>query len=259
MCELLGLNFKSPVTPSFSFRGFRHRSEDNPHGWGIARYEGRSCQIFKEAHNAQTSELAEFVRDYELFRSQIFIGHVRDATRGENTLGNTHPFERVFDSRDVVLAHNGTLESLPLKKDELSFLPVGETDSEYLFCALLTIMAAEKFQFTDFQEIENVLAEFNKLGKMNLLFSEGEHLFSYRDNKGHNGLCITERISPFGLKSLKDEDWEFDLAEEKSPGQRGFVIASHPLTVNEKWIDLELGKLVVLKDGEIIFGNLKGN
>jgi len=30
MCELLGLNFKLPVSPSFSFRGFRHRSEGNP-------------------------------------------------------------------------------------------------------------------------------------------------------------------------------------------------------------------------------------
>jgi len=42
MCELLGLNFKLPVSPSFSFRGFRHRSEGNPHGWGIARYEGKA-------------------------------------------------------------------------------------------------------------------------------------------------------------------------------------------------------------------------
>lgn len=254
MCELLGINFKDPVSPSFSFRGFRHRSEGNPHGWGIARYEGRSCQIFKEAANAQTSKLAEFIRDYDLFKSQIFIGHVRDASRGGHTLQNTHPFKRVFCSREVILAHNGTLESLPLDNSELSYLPVGETDSEHIFCALLTIMTSGSIQFTDYQKIESILQEFNKLGKMNLLFSEGDHLFSYRDDKGHNGLCFTERISPFGIKSLKDEDWEIDLAEEKSPGQRGFVIASHPLTSNETWTDQETGKLIVLKDGEIQYG-----
>jgi len=254
MCELLGLNFKNPVSPSFSFRGFRHRSEGNPHGWGIARYEGKACQVLKEAAAAQESKLAEFVRDYELFQSQIFIGHVRDATRGENALINTHPFKRVFRSREVVLAHNGTMNSLPLDKEDLVFLPVGETDSENIFCALLTTMTADKIQFTDYQKIEKVLQEFNKLGKMNLLFSEGDRLYVYRDKDGHNGLCLTERISPFGVKSLKDEDWEIDLAEEKSPGQRGFVIASHPLTKNETWTDLNQGMLMVFREGDIQYG-----
>lgn len=254
MCELLGLNFRNPVSPSFSFRGFRHRSERNPHGWGIARYEGKACQIFKEAAAAQESKLAEFVRDYELFQSQIFIGHVRDATRGGNALVNTHPFKQVFRSRDVVLAHNGTMNSLPMEKEDMFFEPVGETDSEFIFCALLTKMAADQIQFTDYHNIETVLQEFNQLGKMNFLFSEGDHLFVYRDNAGHNGLCLTERISPFGVKSLKDEDWEIDLAEEKSPGQRGFVIASHPLTKNEVWTDLEMGTLMVLREGRIIYG-----
>ena len=254
MCELLGLNFNNPVSPSFSFRGFRHRSEGNPHGWGIARYEGKACQVFKEAAAAQESKLAEFVRDYELFKSQIFIGHVREASKGDHSLRNTHPFVRVFRSRDIVLAHNGTMESPLMKQEGQKFFPVGETDSEELFCALLTVMTTEGFKFSDFEEIENTLQEFNFQGKMNLLFSEGDHLFVYRDKEGHNGLCLTERISPFGVKSLKDEDWEIDLAAEKRPGQRGYVIASHPLTKNEIWTDLVPGSLMVLREGEIIHG-----
>ena len=256
MCELLGLNFKLPVSPSFSFRGFRHRSEGNPHGWGIARYEGKACQILKEAADAQESKLAEFVRDYELFQSRIFIGHVRDATRGNHILENTHPFKRVFRSREIILAHNGTMESLPLALEDMSFLPVGETDSEHLFCALLSLMSADQIQFTDYPQIEGILQQFNKLGKMNLLFSDGEVLYAYRDKDGHNGLCMTERISPFGVKSLKDEDWEIDLAAEKSSGQRGFVIASHPLTKNETWTDLVPASLTVLKEGDVVNGNL---
>jgi len=38
MCELLGMSFNLPVRPSISFRGFRHRGEENPDGWGIAFY-----------------------------------------------------------------------------------------------------------------------------------------------------------------------------------------------------------------------------
>ena len=222
MCELLGLNFKLPVSPSFSFRGFRHRSEGNPHGWGIARYEGKACQILKEAIDAQESKLAEFVRDYDLFQSQIFIGHVRDATRGNHTLQNTHPFKRVFRSREVILAHNGTMDSLPLDKMEMKYIPVGETDSEHIFCALLATLAADETQFTDYKKIERVLTEFNKLGKMNLLFSEGEHLYIYRDKEGHNGLCLTERISPFGVRSVKGRGLGDRSGSRKEPRPEGF-------------------------------------
>jgi len=250
MCELLGLNFNQPVRCSLSFRGFRHRGEYNPHGWGIARFDGRACQVFKEPIKATCSKLATFLRDYEFFASTIFIGHVRYASRGGCTLENTHPFVRTFRSREVVLAHNGTLD---MERGALKFRPVGETDSEYLFCALLTRLVAERIRFTDFHAIEEVLREFNRWGSMNLLFSEGEHLYCYRDQEGYNGLCMIERVSPFGRVFLRDEDWVIDLDEEKDPNQRGFVIATRPLT-DEKWKDLEPGSLLVFRDGRCIYG-----
>lgn len=253
MCELLGINFNQPVRASLSFRGFQHRGKINPHGWGIARFDGRACQVFKEPIKSSSSKLATFLRDYELFESKIFIGHVRYASIGSHTLQNTHPFVRVFRSREVALAHNGTLN---IERDNVSlkFHPVGETDSEHLLCALLTILSDKKIRFTDFDAIEAVFREFNRLGTMNLLFSEGEHLYCYRDKDGYNGLCMTERTAPFDKVSLRDEDWEVDLAEEKRQDQRGFVIATHPLT-DEKWNNLTQGSLIVLKDGQRVYGD----
>jgi predicted glutamine amidotransferase len=180
MCELLGLNFNHPVRCSLSFRGFRHRGEHNPHGWGIARFDGKACQIFKELVKAPNSKLAMFLRDYDSFVSKTFIGHVRYASQGNHSLQNTHPFSRVFQYQEVALAHNGTLRPV-INKDMLKFHPVGETDSEYLLCALLTVLSEKRIRFTDFQRIEVVLRGFNRFGKMNLLFSEGDHLYSYRD------------------------------------------------------------------------------
>lgn len=252
MCELLGLNFNRPVPCSLSFRGFRHRGEHNPHGWGIARFDGRACQVFKEPIKAPNSKLATFLRDYESFVSKIFIGHVRYASRGNHTLQNTHPFLRTFRSREFVLAHNGTLDPV-IPRSALKFYPVGETDSEYLLCALLTMLSKDGISFTDFQRIEAVLREFNRFGTMNLLFSEGDHLYSYRDQNGYNGLCIIERTAPFDRVSLRDEDWEVDLNEEKHPNQRGFVIATRPLT-DEKWNDLPPGSMRVFKDGQCVYG-----
>lgn len=60
MCELLGLSFNQPVRCSLSFRGFRSRGERNSDGWGVARYEVRVCQIFKEPVKAPSSTLAGF-------------------------------------------------------------------------------------------------------------------------------------------------------------------------------------------------------
>lgn len=178
---------------------------------------------------------------------------MRRASQGDHTLQNTHPFLRTFRSREVALAHNGTLKSA-MEKSALKFHPVGETDSEYLLCALLTILSERGIRFADFQKIEAVLYEFNACGTMNLLFSEGEHLYVYRDQDGYNGLCMTERTAPFDKVSLRDEDWEVDLAEEKRPDQRGFVIATRPLTRNEQWNDLESGSLSVFKDGRCVYG-----
>lgn len=252
MCELMGLNFNQEVRCSLSFRGFRHRGQRNPDGWGIARFDGRACQVFKEPINASGSRLAAFLRDYEGFTSQIFIGHVRYASRGNQTLQNTHPFVRTFRRCEVALAHNGTLRPVA-PENELAFHPVGETDSEWLFCALLTRLSTQHIRFTDFPEIEALLRRFNEDGNMNLLFSEGEHLYAYRDRTGYNGLCMTERAAPFEAVALRDEDWEVDLAEEKRPSQRGLVIATRPLT-DERWTDLTPGSLRVLKDGECVYG-----
>ena len=152
MCELLGLNFNQPVRCSLSFRGFRHRGEHNPHGWGIARFDGRACQVFKEPIKAPNSRLATFLRDYEPFVSKIFIGHVRLASQGNPKLQNTHPFVRIFRSREIALAHNGTLSEPVMPKDKLKFHPVGETDSEYLLCALLTVLSEQEIRVTDFQK-----------------------------------------------------------------------------------------------------------
>ncbi|MBN2208030.1 MAG: class II glutamine amidotransferase [Candidatus Coatesbacteria bacterium] len=254
MCELLGLNFNQPVRPSLSFRGFRLRGEGNPHGWGIARFDGPACQVFKEPVSAPKSKLATFLRDYESFVGKVFIGHVRRASRGDRTLKNTHPFVRIFGSREIVLAHNGTLDlERPMENSAVDFRPVGETDSEYLFCALLAKFSERGIYFTDFHKIEAVLHEFNKYGTMNLLFSEGEHLYSYRDQNGYNRLCMTERAAPFDEVCLQDEDWVVNLAKEKHPDQRGFVIATGPLT-KEQWNDLRSGSLTVFKDGRCVYG-----
>jgi glutamine amidotransferase len=51
-----------------------------------------------------------------------------------------------------------------------------------------------------------------------------------------------------------DEDFEINLAEEKEETQRGFIIATKPLT-DERWENFHPGELIVFRDGDIIFSS----
>lgn len=107
---------------------------------------------------------------------------------------------------------------------------------------------------SDYAGLEDFLRNLNALGDLNLLFSDGRRLYCYHDTGGYNGLAWTRRESPFCHVSLRDEDWEADLDEEKTPDQRGYVIASRPLTHGEDWVNCRPGRLLVVERGMMVFG-----
>lgn len=256
MCELLGMSFNLPVKPSISFRGFRYRGENNPHGWGIAFYPDESAQVIKEPIKAGKSSLSEFLKDYEEVRSKIFFGHVRYATVGKNSQKNTRPFYRELNGKEYVFAHNGTLYRNP----ELGRLkPIGETDSEYAFCHLLSCIEARGItQWTkrDFEWLAIKLREINDYGTFICIFSDGEFLFCYYDKNGYNGLYFVHREPPYGEIRLLDEDWNINLAEEKDPEQTGFIIATRRLT-DESWESFRFGELIVFRNGQMVYSNCR--
>ncbi len=255
MCELLALSFNQPVRLSFSFRGFKKRSEDNPHGWGLGFYPDESALIFKEPIKAKISKLASFLEDYEFLKSKTFIAHIRKSTRGDISFRNTHPFLRELFGRDFVFAHNGTIE----KFDVLStgfFTPIGETDSEHIFCHVLDFFYKNgeiNWQMATFKKLHEELLEINKKGKMNLIFSDGNYLFCYRDNSGYEkGLSYVERKPPWKGVELLDEDWMVNSGKDKKENIYGYIVATKPLT-DEDWIGFKSGELKVFKSGELIY------
>ena len=254
MCELLGLAFNRPIAPGLSFRGFRHRAVGNRHGWGLAAITPTRARITKEPIRADESVVSRSLRDDRGLTAPIFIGHVRAASCGEVSLRNTHPFTRRIGGADFVFAHNGTLVTDRLRRRLDPAFPLeGSTDSEMAMCVLLAWMAREAVAATDYALIEQFLQDLNAAGDLNLLFSDGRRLYCYHDAGGYNGLCCTRREAPFSRVSLRDEDWEADLAAEKARDQRGYVIASHKLTDGETWQPFRRGGLVVFERGEIAY------
>jgi glutamine amidotransferase len=162
MCELLGLAFNKPISPSLSFRGFRHRGERNPDGWGLAAIAPTKARITKEPIRADQSTVSQSLRDDPTLTAPIFIGHVRFASRGEVNLKNTHPFTRRINGSDFVFAHNGTLSMDQLNRQYAGHLPVeGSTDSELAMCVLLSWMAREQVDSRNYALIEDFLKDLN--------------------------------------------------------------------------------------------------
>ena len=272
MCELLGLAFNRPVSPGLSFRGFRHRAKCNPHGWGIAAITPRGTRIHKEPVDARESDVAAELPERDPLHAPLFIGHVRAASKGRVSLDNTHPFARPLGAGTLVLAHNGTLDDMRKLRTLAGpgFTPAGQTDSELVLGAILSWIDRERAAraapadgpadspapdpLSDYAALEDFLHEVNDLGKLNLLFSDGRRLFCYHDAHGYNGLTWTRREAPFCRVSLRDEEWEAALDEEKARGQRGYVIASHPLTDGEEWEPCRHGRLLVIEHGAAAFG-----
>lgn len=106
----------------------------------------------------------------------------------------------------------------------------------------------------NFYWLHNKLKDINNHGNFNCLISEGEYLFCYYDKNGYNGLCFVQRIAPFGTVHLLDEDFEINLAEEKEPSQRGFIIATKRLT-DERWENFHPGELIVFRNGDMVFSS----
>lgn len=260
MCELLGMSANVPTDICFSFTGLIRRAGlTGPHkdGWGITFYEGKGNRTFRDPNAGSHSKIAELVRNYPI-KSKLVISHVRRANRGKIALENTHPFTRELWGQNWTFAHNGQLKGI--KKRPLNFFrPVGTTDSEYAFCWMLDQIygkfpkepASLKICVTLIGEL---FADLAKLGAFNVLLSSGELLFAHCST---NLVWIT-RKAPFGTACLIDADMQVDFSKEAAAGDIVTVIATKPLTSDEKWNVMSKGELKTFKDGSIFNTQRKG-
>lgn len=94
--------------------------------------------VLKDTEGASHSKWVQFVEQQEI-RSTLVLSHIRLATDGDVCTRNTQPFARELGGRMHVFVHNGHVPDIrglsEYRSD--SFRPIGDTDSEIAFCALL--------------------------------------------------------------------------------------------------------------------------
>ena len=253
MCELLGMNCNVPTDICFSFTGFRQRggsTDQHSDGWGIAFFEGRGCRVFLDPSPAVRSPVAELVHNYPI-RSMNVIAHIRKATKGVVSLENTHPFMRELWGRYWIFAHNGTLEGFAphltgnyqpgrhhrqragLLLHSRSVLRESFSGGHASRCRRWSSM------------LVRLTKEVSRHGTFNYLLSNGDFLFAHCADR----LFYIVRQAPFTTAHLVDDDVEVDFSQVTTPSDRVAVIATLPLTNNEKWTALQQGELAVFQDG----------
>lgn len=252
MCELLGMSANTPTDLCFSFTGLTQRGGNTgPHkdGWGVAFYDGKGVRQFHDPAPCATSPIAQLVQNYPI-KSETAICHIRQANVGHINLANTHPFVRELWGRYWVFAHNGQLNDFTPASG--AFEPVGDTDSEAIFCDLLNHLRQTLTRDANPTQLACALAtrahDYGARGVFNCLLSNGDWLFSYCSSK----LASITRRAPFGAAQLKDADVSVDFSAQTTPTDVVSIIATEPLTADEQWDVYAPGEWRLWRSGEVI-------
>jgi len=242
MCELLAMSANRPAeVGSYLSQLMPRGGKTGPHsdGWGVAYYEGRAARVFKDPAPAAESRILALLAEQEV-KSNAVIAHIRRANPSVfgRATANTHPFEREWNGRSWVFAHNGKLPGLLEKgvAPDSRFQPLGETDSELAFCCILDAVARgigrdRHYAPTKLVEaIQPVVDEMTTYGEFNFILGDGECLYVH----AHTNLHRLRR-----------------MAVTENGVSRMILLATAPLTA-EPWRPLAPGSIHVYRQGEEI-------
>lgn len=204
--------------------------------------------MFHDPEPSASSRIAEIVETHPI-KSEAAICHIRQANAGPVALENTHPFIRELWGRYWSFAHNGQLPGFSAR--EGVYRPVGETDSEHMFCDLLNglrrTLSPEVANETVLAALVDCAHRYAQQGVCNLLLSNGDWLFTFCSTR----MTAITRRAPFGPARLKDADVTVDFEAETTPNDIVSIIATEPLTSDERWDHYQPGEWRLWRQGEV--------
>lgn len=265
MCELFAMSARLPTNVHLSLDELaRHGGGTGPHrdGWGVAFGQQGDALVMREADAANDSACLAFLKRQQI-SSGMVVAHIRKATQGPRLLRNTQPFTRELGGVMHIFAHNGMFPGIesdprfPVRR----FRPIGDTDSEHAFCALLERISAlwsDGLPSLDerLRVIATFAAELRTVGPANFIYADGDAIFAH----GHRRRNAAGELAPPGLHVLcrscqpGSDGRELDFAGVSIPHdaeQHVALLATVPLT-SEPWDALAEGELVVLREGRLL-------
>lgn len=247
MCRLFGLHAgANPVRATFWLLdapdSLRLQSHREPDGAGIGVFDPDGRPLIDKQPIAAWED-SEFAARAKVARSRTFVAHVRFASTGAHTVGNTHPFAQ--DGR--LFAHNGAFGDLDEIDSRLIDLGVqnlvgGQTDSERMF-ALITaearanggdVAAAITAAVTWISDNLRVFA-------LNLIVATPDDLWALRFPATHELYVLERPASPDHLevRTQRIHTHSHELADSAC-----VVLASEPMDGETGWRLMHPGELL---------------
>lgn len=233
MCMLYGFSGSRKYELNKSLEEFFSHSKRHPHGWGLGIYyeKNESPVIMKQSTSASKSSIVKNLVKGSI-PGKVAVGHIRYATMGEKSFVNTHPFVQEIMGKEWTFAHNGSI-----KVDEIAnslyITPQGETDSEMIFCYIIQNIVEDE---DTIESIEKSIEKLSKYGKLNLIFTDGEYMYIHTNYENSLFVYEDKELACFSTKPLTNT------------------------ATYEKWASVPLNRLLVYKNGKIIYeGKIHNN
>ena len=276
MPNLLAMSFEGELAPSFDLLCLQP-GRTLPDGWGLGYYPGGepSAVVLKEPAPPQGSIRSQLARAWEHLESSLFVLHIRSARWGANTDANTQPFVRSWGRRDWMFGHSGSLTRRPAETNAGVFEPVGSTDTEQLFCILMSRFAERGWKSladADLAEVRGWLEVFDDDGSLTMSLTDGRDLVVYADRDQDSVLWVGQLAPPYDRCVIGDADLVMDLGARGTKSRKGVIVSSTPLELVEAppvladdgellpppaaptitWTQLTPGHLIVIRQGAVV-------
>ncbi len=269
------MSFEGELAPSFDLTCLA-AGRALPDGWGLGYYPGGepSATVLKEPAPPQGSIRGQLAKAWEHLESSLFVLHIRSARWGAITDANTQPFVRSWARRDWMFGHSGSLTTRPAddRADRGVFEPVGSTDTEQLFCILMSRFAERGWKSiadADLEQVRTWLDLFDDDGGLTIALTDGRDLLVYADRDEDSSIWIGQLVPPYDRCVIGDGDLVVDLGARGTKSRKGVIVSSTPLEAIESevevaegaeapippsitWTQLTPGHLVTIRQGAVV-------
>ena len=192
--------------------------------------------------------------------TQCMIAHVRAASVGEVSESNCHPFQY----KNLLMAHNGGIESFPLVKrklrdplsDEMYNWIKGQTDSEHIFAYLVNYLntnhktattdtVGDAFEHT-FNFIKKIMAEtgITEPAYLNMAVTDGSFIVGTRWCSDPKEEPLTMYHSEGSRYVVEDGNTRLEAPEDDD---HAVLVVSEKLTDGPEWTMIPKNHMVMVE------------
>lgn len=285
--------FSSSLLCPFVQRG--GNTDIHSHGWGVAYSNYEYCdnqkklrlKTIRDASPAATSTKVQSLlmnqsQEDRILETQTLLAHIRYATVGEVKIDNVHPFHRELFGVEFAFAHNGDVPMFYFNDigeeqkvdccegnfenghvsdgseywSHHKFQPIGDTDSERIFCYILNALDAKYDTFPPLEELYHTIHELcldivhsNEEGViLNFILGVGDHIFAYSWPGRRPGSSTWN-----GLYYMLQSNHTSDNNSCSSKSAQVAVIATKPLETDSPslWIEFNKGDFILFSNGTV--------